>query len=465
MLQEEINTYFETRETELIEILSKLVAVKSVREDPLPGMPYGKGPADALAVGLEIAREMGFITRNYDNYVGLVDLNTQETRLGILCHLDVVGEGVGWDTPPYTAVLKDGLLYGRGTSDDKGPTVAALLALRAVKDMGIPLKFNARLIMGTDEETGSSDIAYYFAREKTPPYVFSPDAEFPVYNTEKGSLRPVLSKTWVVSEALPRIVSVKGGYRLNVVPPRAEAVIEGLSIRAIQGLSEKVEQETGVKFVLAEEDGQVKIDTHGRGEHAASPQKGCNAITALLSLLAALPFAESDSFAAIQTMHALFPHGDFYGKALGIAQSDEITGPLTLSFNIYEQTLTGFSGQFDSRTPLCTTKENSVDVIAAKFQDLGIHMEGKHSAPHHTPCDTEFVQSLLRAYEQYTGEKGYCKSTGGGTYVHNIEGGVAFGAAMPGFESNVHGANEFTNVKDLITAAKIFTQVIVDMCA
>ena len=166
MYEEKINAYFDApeRRAELVEAISRLVRIRSVREEPLPGMPFGPGPAAALAEGLKLAEELGFATRNYDNYVGTADLNDKETALHILCHLDVVGEGTGWTvTEPYVPKEVDGMLYGRGTDDDKGPVAAVLLAMKAVKELGVPLRRNARLLMGTDEESGSSDIAYYYA--------------------------------------------------------------------------------------------------------------------------------------------------------------------------------------------------------------------------------------------------------------------------------------------------------------
>lgn len=465
MTQDKINAYFENCEKDLVDKITRLVAVKSVKEEAQPGKPFGQGPADALALALQMAGEMGFATKNYDNYVGTADLNDKKTRMDILCHLDVVGEGIGWSTPPYTAVLKDGLLYGRGTSDNKGPAVAALIAMKAVKDMGIPLRYNVRLILGTDEESGSSDIAYYFKKEKSPEYTFSPDGTFPVTNIEKGGFQPTFSKNWVVSEALPRIVSAKGGYRINVIPPQAEALVEGLPVEEIRRLSIPAARVTGAEFAVSEENNAVKIFVTGKAEHASTPQEGCNAVTALITLLASLPLAESESFSAIKALNKLFPHGDYYGKAAGIAHSDDISGSLTLSFDIFELNLTGFTGRFDSRAPICATKANTVDVMAEKFNKLGMHMEGSLRPTHHTPAGTEFIKTLLAVYEQYTGRKGSCEYTGGGTYVHDIEGGVCFGAMMPDFEPKMHGADERINVKDMITAAKIFTQVIINLCS
>lgn len=464
MLQERIHQYFEKKESTFVDAITRLIAVKSVQEQPLPGMPFGKGPADALALALNMAQELGFSTENFDNYVGTVNLSDRETRLGILCHLDVVGEGIGWSTPPYTAVQKDGMLYGRGSSDNKGPAVAALFALKAVQDLGIPLQYNARLILGTDEETASSDIVYYFKRQPAPQFVFSPDGAFPITNTEKGSLKATFTRQWPESKALPRVIAVKGGAIINVIPQQAEAWVEGLSIAELQPICETIAKATGAEYTLSPDNGAVRILAVGKGGHAAMPEKSNNALTALLALLAALPLAESEGAQAIRDLNRLFPHGDYYGKAIGIAQSDEISGPLTLSFDIYEQTLTGFSGRFDSRTPLCTTRENSLDVVAQRFAGLGIALESKVVAPHHTPADSPFIQTLLKTYEHYTGLKGFCESTGGGTYVHHIEGGVNFGAMMPGFEPKMHGADEHVRIADLMTASKIFTQVIADVC-
>ena len=69
----------------------------------------------------------------------------------------------------------------------------------------------------------------------------------------------------------------------------------------------------------------------------------------------------------------------------------------------------------------------------------------------------KFVKTLLAAFEMYTGRKGECQSMGGGTYVHNLKNGVAFGAAMPETDNKMHGRDEFTFVDELVVSAKIFT--------
>ena len=467
MYQDQINAYFDdpARRQQLVEMISRLVRIRSVREEAQPGMPFGPGPAAALAEGLKLAEELGFAAKNYDNYVGAVDFNDQETQLHILCHLDVVGEGTGWTvTEPYEPVEVDGMLYGRGTDDDKGPVAAVLLAMQAVKDLGVPLKKNVRLLMGTDEESGSEDIAYYYSKEPYAPCTFSPDGEFPVINLEKGSYKPVFTKTWAAESATPRVKELHGGFRINVLPPEAQCVVAGLSAQAARPYCNKAAAETGVAYELTERGDDLHILCKGKGAHASTPEEGVNAITGLIHLLCALPLAKVGSTAALHALNALFPHGDSAGKALGIAQADQMSGPLTLAFSLLELNDTGLSGQFDSRVPVCANEDNCKAVAEAAFAKFGFAAEGGMQAPHYTPADTPLVTTLLKCYEQYSGRKGECLAIGGGTYVHDIPGGVAFGCAMPGFNGNMHGADEHTCIADQLTAAKIFAQAIIDLC-
>ena len=82
-----------------------------------------------------------------------------------------------------------------------------------VKELGIPVKKNVRLILGTDEECGSSDIAVYYKQEKEAPMTFSPDAEFPVINVEKGRLPGHFVASFEKSDAMPKLVKIDAGLR------------------------------------------------------------------------------------------------------------------------------------------------------------------------------------------------------------------------------------------------------------
>ncbi len=464
-IQEKISSWVDSRRADYLRDVSRLVAIRSVSGEEKAGMPFGEGPAAALAEALKIAGEQGFSTKDYDGYVMTADLIEGERALDILAHLDVVGEGDGWETDPYTAVEKDGCLYGRGTDDDKGPAVAALYAMACVRDLaGEELKKNVRLILGTDEESGSRDIRYYYAREKSAPYTFSPDANFPVYNTEKGGFVGSFRRGWAKTGLLPRVSAFDGGYRINVLPADAAAKVLGLGKAEIERICAPLAEEMNVALTVTEEDGGMTLAVRGLAAHASTPEQGRNGITALIAMLNKLPLAACPSTEALAALGKLMPYGDGEGKALGIAMEDEISGPLTLAFSLFKLTEEGCEGSFDSRAPLCAREENCRAVAEKRFTDAGFRFQGIMRPPHHTPGDTPFVQAMLRSYELYSGRKGECLSMGGGTYVHDIPGGVAFGAAMPDFESNLHSANERMNIDDMLTAIKIFAQVIYDLC-
>ncbi|WP_010268011.1 Sapep family Mn(2+)-dependent dipeptidase [Paenibacillus senegalensis] len=462
----DLESYFDSVEESFVAALQQLVSIRSVKEDALPDKPFGQGVADALDNILKQAHELGMITRNHEGYVGTIDLNELEPELGILVHVDVVGEGDNWTKPPYAGVVEDDKLYARGATDDKGPAIASLFAMAAVKELGIPLHSGVRLIVGTDEESGCSDTKYYFSKEQPPKYVFSPDGVFPVINTEKGGLRTSFEGVFEEDVRLPRVLSVSGGYRVNVVPPSAEAVVEGLELNEVRRYAEEAAGATGAVFTCKDAgSGRVAISVQGAGGHASTPWQGINAVTSLLTLLAALPMADSEAHRALLGVNRTFPHGDHYGEAAGIRMEDEVSGPLTFNFSIFEFAPQRIYGFFDSRIPICATESNTMDVLEQKLSAFGVKLKrAGFSKPHHTPADSEFVQTLLRCYEQYTGLEGTCHYSGGGTYVHGIEGGVAFGCTMPGVDPRPHGADEFVILKDLITSAKIFAQVIIDIC-
>lgn len=219
MYRKEIEEYIDSHKDQMIEDICTLCRINSEKMPYTEGKPFGEGPFEVLQTALTMMENYGFSVRNYDNYVGTADLNDKEAQLDILAHLDVVPAGEGWTvTEPFEPVIKDGKLYGRGTADDKGPAVAALYAMRAVKELGLPVKKNVRLILGTDEECGSSDIAVYYKQEKEAPMTFSPDAEFPVINVEKGRLPGHFAASFEKSDAMPKLVKIDAGLKSNVVP-------------------------------------------------------------------------------------------------------------------------------------------------------------------------------------------------------------------------------------------------------
>jgi succinyl-diaminopimelate desuccinylase len=278
-------------------------------------------------------------------------------------------------------------------------------------------------------------------------------------------MKPHFSASWPEQAELPRVKWLHGGIRINVLPGDASVAIEGLSIIDVQPFARDTTARTGITFSFSEDDdGATVISARGVGSHAAWPEGGNNAVTGLVALLCALPLADGPCKNYLHAINALLPHGDCYGKALGIAQEEPIAGKLTAAFTLLEVTPTGLDGMVDSRVSLCATEENCLNVAKAAFESKGFTFKGAQHAPHHTPADSPFVQTLLKRYEQYSGLKGECLSTGGGTYVHEIPGGVAFGAGEHDFDSHLHGANERASIRQLLLTAEIYAAVIARIC-
>lgn len=464
--EERISEWMQGREDELVEALAPLIAAESTRSEAKPGKPFGEGPALALERAMELTKHWGFRTENHEGYVGTADLNDREDGLHILAHLDVVGAGDGWDTNPYCLVRDGDLIYGRGTDDDKGPLVAALLGMRCVRELGLPLTKNAKLIMGTDEESGSEDIAHYYANHPFAPYALSPDADFPVTNIEKAHYSPRFSASWekTVSPGV-RVLALDGGIRVNVAPANCTCLVENADRTQLEVVLERVSGETGVSLTAVYEGNTAKITAVGVQAHASTPDEGKNAITATLQALCALPLAQGAAEKTVQQLHELFPYGDNRGKALGIAMEDAVSGCLTLTFSMVHLDSTGFWGIFDSRDPLCATEENTCHVTEAKMAAFGWECKGSLGPAHAVDGESDFIKVLLNAYETYTGRKGYCEAIGGGTYVHEIPGGVAFGAGEHDFDSHLHGANERARISQLLKTAMIYALVISKLCA
>ncbi len=73
----------------------------------------------------------------------------------LLSHMDVVpAEAKDWRVDPFSGIVKDGEVWGRGALDDKGPGVAQLMALLAIKRAGILLDRDVLFLATGDEETG-----------------------------------------------------------------------------------------------------------------------------------------------------------------------------------------------------------------------------------------------------------------------------------------------------------------------
>ena len=464
-IRQRIEDWFKVHSDKMVEDLGRLVSVRSVKGPQGEGEPYGPGSREALRLAGSILEEQGFSVSEFEDMVITSDFGAQPMEMGILAHLDVVDAGEGWDTDPYKLHVKEGIMLGRGVVDNKGPAVAAIYAMRCARDLLRQPARGFRLILGSGEESGCDDIENYLGKNAPPRHVFTPDAEYPVVNTEKGRAAVFFGASWDKETTLPRVVSIDGGKTMNVVPNRAEAVVEGFTVKEVEMFCMVSAARTGTKITVhAGERGEV-ITVEGRSAHAASPENGVNAQTALLDMLANMPLAPGRGFDHICALNRLFPHGEHSGKALGIAMGDDITGALTVNFGVLRFTETDFAANLDSRTPACADEVDLLGMFRSAFEKEGVALTNSRMTKcHHTPEDSPFIKTLLRIYNDYMGEPGHCLAVGGQTYVHGVPGGVAFGIERSGADNNIHGANEFLSIEQFTLDARMFAQAIIDIC-
>lgn len=463
-MKEQISLYIDSQKEGFLKDLKSLVDIKSVREAPLQGMPFGEGPAKALHKAIEISASHGFDAVNFENYAGEITFGNNP-ELMLLAHLDVVDEGDFWTYEPYNMKIVGDKAYGRGTTDDKGALLCCLYALKAARELFGEPKKGIRLVMGCGEETGSEDMDYYFSKRERLPFTLSPDADYPLINLEKGRFAPTFIKK-ADNSGEKTVVSFFGGTTANIVPCKSRAVIKGIGKEEIILKAKEAEVLTGVKFSVTEENGLVEISALGISSHAAHPENGNNAQTALITLINSLPLTENETSSSFRALERLFPHNETDGFSAGVKMSDELSGALTLNFGVLSLENGGFRGALDMRCPLCANEKNVKTVIGKALSDSGFRFitDPEMIPVHFVPEDSPIIKTALKVYEEYTGLKGECLSIGGGTYVHDIEGGVAFGIEFPGKDYRIHGADEFAVIDELLLTAKMYTAIIYELC-
>lgn len=458
----------EKRREDLLADLFSLLEINSERDDSKADKehPFGSGPVKALKHFLAMAEKDGYKTRNIDNYVGDFEFGEGDETLGIFAHLDVVPAGSGWETDPYKPVIKDGKLYARGSSDDKGPTMAAYYALKIIKELGLPTSKKVRFVLGTDEESGWADMDYYFAHPDVdkPDFGFAPDAEFPIINGEKGNITQYLHFSG--QNAGPVVLqSFKGGLRDNMVPESAIAVLSGQVNQA--DLEEKLAaflvQNPNLSGSLTAEENQFKVQIVGKAAHGSTPEEGLNGATYLALFLKDLPFAGPAKAFIDLTADVL--HEDFAGQKLGLAYTDPKMGALSMNAGIFDFEAT--SG--DNTITLNFRYPQGIDTatIKAGLEKLAgvesVSLADHEHLPHYVPMDDPLVKTLLSVYEKQTGLEGYEQVIGGGTFGRLLERGVAFGAMFPDYVNTMHQANEFVEVEDLYRACAIYAEAIYEL--
>ena len=188
MTEEQILQKVEEVSGAMIESIKKMVQIDSTETKAQPDASFGLGVRKALDAALALSKELGFETTDVDHYMGYAQYGQGDGYIGVVGHLDVVPAGTGWKEPPFSGYEKDGVIYSRGVLDNKGPILACLYALYALKELGFSPARSARILFGCDEETGFKDLEYYLTKEEPPSMGFTPDCKYPVVYAERGRM-------------------------------------------------------------------------------------------------------------------------------------------------------------------------------------------------------------------------------------------------------------------------------------
>ena len=437
--------------------LQGCLRIPSVYASDDSGRPYGRAAGECLDYMLEKAAAMGFSVVNMDDQLGWCECGEGPEMAAVLCHLDVVPAGDGWTVPPFEGVVRDGRIYGRGAMDDKGPAIAALYAMKLLRDSGAPMTRRLRLIFGLNEETGSADMKYYTAHGGEIPVMgITPDGEYPVINGEKGLITQFFT-TRPLQEGPLRLVSLTAGTAHNIVPDKAAA-----SIEAPPALAREIADKAGGKIHCRLTENGVIVEAEGIGAHGGTPWEGENAAGRLLIFLNTLPF--EGGIAAVIRFLADKVGMEYDGASLGIAMADAASGALTVNMGVvtFEDGL--LTVKLNYRYPVTAGFDDCGPSVTAQFREAGFRESfQQHKASLFMPEDSPLVSSLLEVYSEYTGENAEPKCIGGGTYAKMIPNTVAFGPIFPGDDVREHKPDEYIELERLTDNAAILASAMYRM--
>ncbi|AOT68815.1 dipeptidase PepV [Geosporobacter ferrireducens] len=454
-------------EHEIIQSTQEILRIKSVKEKAEKGKPFGNGINEALQYALRLAKDFGFETKNFDGYAGHAEFGSGEEIIGVLVHLDVVPEGTNWSFPPYSAEIHDGKIYARGAIDDKGPAIAALYAMKAIKDLNLDINKKIRIIFGTDEESGWGCMKHYFEKEKAPSCAFTPDAEFPVIHGEKGIVIFDLVKE-LRGDSFDnglKIKSIKGGNRANMVPDYCEAqlICAEEELEEVRENLAKTLSNTGYSMEITEKNNIITVKSYGISAHGSTPEQGKNAISQLLVFLSRLQLQNGEGSKFVK-LYADKIGMEFNGESIGCGFEDDASGKLVFNVGVIDFTEQSVRVTVNIRYPITYHLDAIYEGMKEVLGESGVEIcELDHMKPIYMPKDHELVQRLMKVYREITGDQAEPITIGGGTYARAMENAVAFGPLFPGQPELAHQKDEYIAIGHLMKITNIYAQALYEL--
>lgn len=433
---------------DIVKSTADILRFDSSLQEASDGCPFGKGAADCLQFFLNLAEDMGFETRNYDNYVGEVVFG-EGKEFAVLAHLDVVPAGSGWKYPPFDAVINDEVsdggvvgmkIWGRGAMDDKTPAIVCLYALKALKDEGVRLRRKIKLIVGCNEEAGWKCIEHYNKVAVMPEEGFTPDADFPVIYAEKGILHFTCS--FPINDA--PMSALNAGERVNMVCDGAQAVLTRKAAENLVGYENPIPGTT-----LSYDNTTNILRASGKSAHGSTPDKGANALQALLKFL-------SEINADCKAAYALL-----FEDVAGFKTMQDETGYLTMSPDVASFSNGVLKITTDIRFPSTHALKEITDVLDARGVEYTVD---NYQVPLYNDPNGKLIKTLTEVYNKVTGDTAKPIAIGGGTYARALKCGCAFGPEMPDEEATIHQANEYVTFDQIRLMSDMYYNAIKAVC-
>ena len=426
----------------MIEELMRFVSINSTYDEKTVTKehPFGAGVADALDYVAKLGERYGFGVDRCDGYCTELTIGSGEKTIGIYAHADVVPATGAWKEPPFSPYVHNGRIYGRGTSDDKGPFMAAFYAILALKEFDLIKDYTIKLVVGGDEERGSRCLDYYFKvlNKPAPTYGFTPDADWPLIYGEKGinDFFPELDVT------IPHVKSFKGGAATNAVCDLVEIEFDDPS-EFVAYCNDKI--------IDYKQEGNI-VKVFGKSAHGSTPDKGVNAALITLRVLGEVYNVDSLKKLAEGLQ-------DTTGQKFGCFCKTKLMGETTFCVGMisYENNHLSFSVNF--RYPEGVIAKEYVQKFDAFFSTKS--KMGEESKLLFFDPKSKLVKTLMKAYRKETYDFVHDPMTiGGGTYAKHCQNTVAFGAMFPGREYVMHQPNEYMPVNDILKSACIYARAI-----
>lgn len=431
-------------QNDLVNDLVKILQMNTIATEQLDNKdaPFGDNLKDALIKVLELGESFGFKTKNIDNVAGHIEYGEGEEIIAILCHLDVVPTGDGWTYPPFSGTIVGDKIYARGALDDKGPLMSSLYAMKLLKDKGIKLNKRVRLIIGTDEESGSRCVKHYLTVEEQPTMGFSPDANFPLIYGEKG-----IMSIDIIDKQKEDQFTLTSGDRYNIVPDQATFT----TTIDVKTAFTKYCQDNNFKYKIDNQDYYL----YGKSSHAMEPEKGVNAFVNLAKFLKNHSDNQLVKFVGERLIDTRF-------NEINENFTDQEMGDLTVNVANASLNVNGGKVGLNLRYPINWDKEGFIKRFASLANEYNLEIKViSDSKPHYISPNSQFIKTLHNAYIKYTNDTtSPLQTIGGGTYAREINNAVAFGMLMPGRDDVVHRVDEYVHISDLLTAAAIYAEAV-----